>query len=92
MTKGEIPEEARREEGKRSCGNEVKHKKRRIAQRLDENARGNVGHDDDRDEPAKNEPEYLWVDDVRISRDVEKVEITVDQTLQIGRASCRERV
>ena len=36
----------------------------------------------DRDDPAENQPENLRENHVRITRDVEEIEIAVDQTLR----------
>src|SRR5205823_13773289 len=60
----------------------MKHQPAGLLERLNQQARRNIGDNDDRDQPAEYEPEKPRINYVRITRDVEKVEIPVDQPLR----------
>ena len=59
----------------------MQHQPPRVPERLDEEPRRNIGDDHHGDDPAENEKEDSWENDVRITRDVKKIKIAVDQSL-----------
>src|SRR5438094_1648622 len=54
----------------------------RLNQRFYEQARRDVCNDHNRNHPDKNQPEKPWENDIRITRDIEKVEIAIHQSLR----------
>src|SRR5436190_6967303 len=60
----------------------MQHQRKRLTERFDEQARGDVRNDHDGNHPAKNQPEKPRENDVRITRDIEKVEIAIHQSLR----------
>jgi len=59
----------------------VQHQPTRLSERLDEETRRNICDDYYRDDPAENEKEDSRKNDVRITRDVKKIKIAVNQSL-----------
>ena len=59
----------------------MEHEPGRLPERFDQQPRGNVCHDDDRNDPAENETENARENHVGIARDVEKIEVAVDEAL-----------
>src|SRR6266568_7608743 len=72
---GEPEHNARRDD-------EMKHQGKRLTERFDEQARRDVRNDHHRNHPAKNQPEKPRENDIRITRDIEKVEIAIHQSLR----------
>src|SRR6476646_583265 len=60
----------------------MQHQRKRLTERFDEQARRNVRNDHHRNHPAKNYPEKPRENDIRITRDIEKVEIAIHQSLR----------
>jgi hypothetical protein len=81
VAKGEVPEEAGETKNEPGRRDEVEHEPKWLAERLDQYAGGDIGDDDDRDEPAEDETEQARVDNVRVAGDVEEIEIAVNQSL-----------
>ena len=59
----------------------MQHQLAWLSERFDEQPRGNIGDDYDRNDPAKNEPKNSWKNRVRIARDIKKIKIAVDKSL-----------
>ena len=53
-----------------------------LAERLDQKPRRNVGDDDDGNDPAENKTKQSRENHIRISGDVEKIEVAVNQSLR----------
>src|ERR1051326_2378297 len=81
MPERESPENAREEKRDRARCHEVEHEPGRLAERLDQEPRRNVCDDDDRNDPAENETEDARENYVGIARNVEEIEVAVDQAL-----------
>ena len=81
MTQGKTPENTRQPEGDRRCGDEVKHEPGWLPERFDEDTRGNVSDDHDRNDPAEDEAEDSRINHIGVARDVEKIEVAVNQAL-----------
>src|SRR6266487_242576 len=60
----------------------MQHQGKRLTERFDEQARRDVRNDHHRNQPAKDQPEKPRENDVRITRDIEKVEIAIHQSLR----------
>src|SRR5436190_23582307 len=60
----------------------MKHQRKRLTERFDEQASRDVRNDHHRNHPAENQPEKPWENDIRITRDIEKVEIAIHQSLR----------
>src|SRR5258707_10427612 len=60
----------------------MQHQRKRLTERFDEQARWDVCNDHHRNHPAKNQPEKPRENDIRITRDIEKVEIPIHQSLR----------
>src|ERR1700730_7119555 len=60
----------------------MKHKPARLTERLDENPRRYIGDDDDGNNPPENEAKEPGKNRVRITRDVQEVEVSVNETLR----------
>src|SRR3954471_17967769 len=82
MAEGKPPENPRSDEGNRAGDREMKDEPERLFERLDQDARGNVRDDDDGHNPAKNDLKEAREDLVGIARDLEEIEVAVDQTLR----------
>src|SRR5882724_10214766 len=82
MPKGKAPKEAANHGGDRSRHDQVKHEPARLPERFDQQSRGNVRDDHNGNNPSENEAEKFWKNDVRITRDIEEIEVTVNQTLR----------
>src|SRR5439155_12179531 len=78
---GETPECPRQPKNDRRRYRQVGHEHEGLFERLNQQPRWNVGDNDYRNDPPKNEPEDLGKDDVRIAGNIEEVEIAVDQSL-----------
>src|SRR3954463_4824079 len=81
MPEGKSPENSGEKKGNRPGEDEVQHEPGRLAERLDEEPRRDVGHDDHRDNPAKDELEEARENYIGIAGDVEKVEVPVNKSL-----------
>src|ERR1700736_1343261 len=82
MAQGKTPEKARQPEDNGGGNHELEHELAGMAQRFDQQTRRDIGHDHHRNNPAEDESEKARENYVRIARNIEKVEITVDQTLR----------
>src|SRR4030095_10569334 len=60
---------------------EVQYQRKRLTERLNEQPRWDVRDDYHWNQPAKNEPEQPRKNDIWITRDIEKVEIAIHQSL-----------
>src|SRR5215831_17683023 len=60
----------------------MQHQRKRLTERFDEQARGDIRDDHHRNHPAKNQPEKPRKNDIRITRDIEKVKIAIYQSLR----------
>src|SRR5258708_19772089 len=60
----------------------MEHKPARLTERLDENPRRYIGDDDDGDNPPEKETKEPGKDRVWITRDVQEVEVAVNETLR----------
>src|SRR5215831_16151434 len=60
----------------------MQQQRKRLTKRFDEQARGDVRNDHHRNHPAKNQSEKPRENHIRITRDVEKVEIAIHQSLR----------
>jgi len=76
-----MPKHTGRPENDKRCRDHLQHQRERLAQWFDQNARGNIGYNDHRNDPAKNQTEEARINDVGITRDIEEVEITVNESL-----------
>src|SRR5579864_710205 len=79
---GKCPEAAREEKNDRRSYNELEHKRSGLAERLNQESRGNVGDDDDWNDPAEDDFEEPRENRVWITRDVEEVEIAINEPLR----------
>src|SRR3954468_20791157 len=59
--------------------NQMSHEPRWLIQRFDEQPRRDIGDDDHGNYPAEDETKNFGEDDVGIARDVEKIEIAVNE-------------
>src|SRR5580765_7157567 len=82
MPQSKSPENTRQPKNNGRCDDKMKHQRKWLSKRFDEQPRGNVRNDHDRNHPAKNQLEQPGEYHVRIPRDVEKVEIAIDQALR----------
>src|SRR5205814_1777966 len=82
MTQRKTPEDPRQTKGDRASEDEMEHEPAGLSERLDEEPRGNVRHDHHRNDPAKDETEHARENDVGIARDVEEIEIAVNEPLR----------
>src|ERR1051326_6263769 len=81
MAEGESPENAREEKRDRARCHQMEHEPGRLAEGLDQEPRRNVCDDDDRNDPAENEAEDARENYVGIARNVEEIEVAIDQAL-----------
>src|SRR5687767_8468423 len=81
MTQGKTPENSRPDKGARSGDHEVQHEPYGIIERLDQQPRGDVGHDDHGDYPAENETKQARENHVGEARVGEKIEVAVNEPL-----------
>src|SRR5438067_7163669 len=82
MAQGESPKNPGEKKRDRSCDHEMQHQPGRLIERLDQEPRGNVRHDHDRNDPAENEAEKARENHVGIARDVEEIEVAIDEPLR----------
>jgi hypothetical protein len=59
----------------------LQHQRKRLAQRFNQNPRRNIRNNHHRDDPAKNQTEETRINDIGITRDIEEVEVTVNESL-----------
>src|SRR5882762_3891290 len=59
----------------------MNHQRKRLPERLDQQPRGNIRDDHHWNDPAENYAEQSWENRVRITRNVQKIKIAVDQSL-----------
>src|SRR2546421_4476582 len=81
MPQGKSPENTGEKKSNRSRDHEMQYQPGWLVERLDQEPRGNVGHDYDRDDPAEDEAKNSRKNNVGIARDVEEIEIAVDESL-----------
>src|ERR1700676_2030495 len=81
MAQSETPENARQPKDDGGSDDKMKHQPQRLAERFDEQARGNVGDDHDRNDPTENDAEKPRINHIGVACDVEKIEIAVNQSL-----------
>src|SRR5438046_4615516 len=60
----------------------MQHQRKRLTERFDEQPRRDVCNDHTRNHPAKNQPEKPRENDIRIQRDIQKIEIAIYQPLR----------
>ena len=89
--KGERPKSAGEAEDHRRRDYELKHEGPGLAERFNQQPRGNIGDDHDRDDPAKDDFEKTRENCVRITRNVEKIEVAVNQSRTRGSKRSRSR-
>src|SRR5436305_5927771 len=82
MAKGKSPENPREQKGDRACDDEMENEKSGLTERLNQEPRRDIGHDDHRNDPAENQLEDLWEDHVRITGDVAEIEVAVNEALR----------
>src|SRR4029077_8599614 len=82
MAQGKTPKNARQPEDNCRVNHQVPHQPARLSERFYEQPGGNIRNDHDWNDPAENESKnprenYVW-----IARDVEKIEVAVNQALR----------
>src|SRR5207244_2994986 len=82
MAQCKSPENARQPEHNCRCSNQVKHQRKWLPKRFDEQTRGNIRNDHHWNDPAEDYLEQFRENNVRIPRDVEKIKISIDQSLR----------
>ena len=82
MAQSKSPENARPPKGNRRGDDKVQHQPAGLAKRFDQQSRWNIRHDDDRNDPAENKTKDLRKNHVRITRDIEEIEVAVNQSLR----------
>src|SRR5947207_12290489 len=60
----------------------MQHQRKRLTKRFNEQPRRDVGNDHHRNHPPKNQPEKPRENDIRITGDIEKIEIAIYQSLR----------
>src|SRR5438105_2104425 len=78
---GKTPENARQPEDNCGGNDQVQHQPAGLSERFDEQSRWNICNDHDRNDPAENESKNPRKNYVRIARNVEKIEVAVNQAL-----------
>src|SRR6266480_925337 len=82
MSQRKFPKYPREPENNRRCDDQMHHQRKGLPQGFDQQSRRDVRDDHHRNYPAENYPEQSRENYVRIPRNVEKVEITIDQALR----------
>src|SRR5947199_1891049 len=82
MSQRKFPKQPGEPEHNARRDDEMQHQRKRLTERFDEQARRDVRNDHHRNHPTKNQPEKPRENDVRITRDIEKVEIAIHQSLR----------
>ena len=81
MLKGKSPKDAGEPKHNGGCDNEMNHQRKRLSERLDEQPRGNIRDDHHWNDPAEDYAEQSRENCVRITRNIQKIKIAVDQSL-----------
>jgi hypothetical protein len=79
---GESPEGAGQAKDNGRGHDELKHERSGLAERLDQEPRRNVRDDHNRDNPPENDFEEPRENCVRVARDVQEIEVAVNQSLR----------
>ena len=82
MPERKAPKSAANHSGDCSCHDQVKHEPAGLPERFDQQSCGNVRDDHHGNDPSENEAEEFWENNVRITRDIEEIEVTVNQALR----------
>src|SRR6266446_7364747 len=81
MPQSKLPKRSGEPKHNRRRDNQMQHQRNRLSERFDEQTRGNIRNNDHRNHPPKNQPEQPRKNHIRITRDVEEVEIAINQPL-----------
>src|ERR1700741_4747202 len=92
MAQGETPKASRQAKDNRRGNDQLEHQPARLTERLDEKSRRDVSHDHHGNNPAKYHPEKSGKNYVGITRDVEEIKVTINETLRAHdpEADCRK--
>src|SRR5947199_814870 len=81
MPQGKFPKDTGQPKHNGRCDNQMQHQRKRLPQRFDQQPRGDVRDDHYRDDPAKDQAEEQWENRVRITRYIQKIKVTVNESL-----------